>query len=173
MGNKGHWRVCFLLSRTSGSIWPSTLPLCSASKQQTPHRSKNMLLAYLWCQLLCWRKGSIPATLSKTGQITLHSSSLLPSPHLFSAGQPNNSIMNMKCLLIDVYGSWSGWKYRLLDMGLTWLSFCFTSKKNKKEKSLISSSKASPDRISFALRAPLILALICADEAPERQLVIQ
>lgn len=148
MGNKGHWRVCFLLSRTRGSICPSTLSLCSPSEQETPHPSKNMLLAYLWCQLLCWRKGSISATFSRTGRITLHSSSLLPSLHLFSAGQLNNSIMNMKCLLIDDYGSWSGWKYSLLDMGLTWLSFCFTSKKKKKN---LWSAVAKPVLIELAL----------------------
>lgn len=160
MGNKGRWRVCFSLSRTRGSICPSTLSLCSPSEQKTPHPSKNMLLAYLWCQLLCWRKGSIPATISKNGRITLHSSLLLPSPHFFSAGQLNNSIMNMKCLLIDVYGSWSGWKYRLLDMGLTWLNFLFYVKKRN-----LWSAVAKPVSIEFALRGPLILALISTDEA--------
>lgn len=146
MGNKGHRRVCFSLSRTRGSICPSTLSFCSPSKQETPHPSKNMLLAYLWCQLLCWRKGNIPATVSKTGWITLRSSSLLPSPHLFAAGQPNNSIMKIKSLLIDVYKSWSGWKYGLLDMGLTWLSFCFTLKKNH-----LWSAVAKPVLIELAL----------------------
>lgn len=124
-------------------------PSSSPSKQKTPHPSKNMLLAYLWCQLLCWRKGSFPATLSKTGQITLRSSSLLPSPHLFSASQPNNSIMNMKCLLIDVYGSWRGWKYGLLDTGLTWLSFCFTLQKKKRNN--LWSAVAKPVLIELAL----------------------
>lgn len=146
MRNKGHWGVCFSLSRTRGSICPSTSFLPLPSKQETPHSSTNIkkrkekkrkkerkkekksVLAYLWCQSLCWRKHSNPASLSKKQAGSLYAAvHPPPSTHLFSAGQPNNSIMNMKCLLIDVYGSWSQAENMwLLDTGLTWLCFCFT-----------------------------------------------
>lgn len=78
--------------------------LLTVKAGDTSSLQKHAFSLFMMPVALLEKKGSIPATVSKTGQITLHSSSLLPSPHLYSAGQPN-SIMNMKCLLIDVYGS--------------------------------------------------------------------
>lgn len=104
MEEQGTLKSLFLLSRTRGSRCLSTPSLSSPSKRGTPHSSKNMLQAYLWYQLLCWRKCSFPAALSKTGWIGLRSSSLLPSPHLHSAAQPDNLMMITKCFLIVVDG---------------------------------------------------------------------
>lgn len=88
----------------------------------------------------CWRKRQLfPATLSETGWIPLlpaaAAAGRLRLHTSFSAGPgPNHSIMNMKCLLIDVYGK-SEW-LKILDgaigHGLDLIKFCFTSKKKRR-----------------------------------------
>lgn len=91
----------------------------------------------------CWRKRQLfPATLSERNWLDLFAAAAAAAARRlrlhtsFSAGPcPNHSIMNMKCLLIDVYGK-SEW-LKMLDgaigHGLDLIKFCFTSKKKNKE----------------------------------------
>lgn len=83
----------------------------------------------------CWRKRQLfPANSAKLVGSLCCCSPACYFHTSFSAGPgPSYSIMNMKCLLIDVYGK-SEW-LKILDgpigHGLDLIKFCFTSKKGE------------------------------------------